>query len=172
MNCVGREEEPGWWSLQVKCGRWSRENANFRVVFGTTQGEVGHRKSPRQAPRSRVTDGGAVCCLVRQRKRSQLRCWKVEVTQEQEGRVLSVHKVLGDAGATFFFADITKLFLVIQNVFAIQKTLFWGYKNFFWGYTNFFLGYTTFFLDTQTFLGIHKTFFGIHKLFLGYTNLY
>ena len=29
--------------------------------------------------------GGAVCCLVRQRERSQLRYWNDEVTQEQEG---------------------------------------------------------------------------------------
>ena len=50
---------------------------------------IGHslrRKSFRRSPRLlRITDDGAVCCFVRQRKRSQVRCWNDEVTWEQEG---------------------------------------------------------------------------------------
>ena len=82
--------------MQAKWADDGLEKRKLLCSVGHNTRRSRHRKSSRRAPRSRITDGGAVCCLVRQRKRSQLRCWNVEVTQER-GRVPSVHEVLGDA---------------------------------------------------------------------------
>ena len=48
------------------------------------QREVGTENPSGERPGRVFTDGGTVCCLVGQRQLSQLCCWNVAVTQEQE----------------------------------------------------------------------------------------